>query len=192
MENKDTNRRKTYFVKKDFQTRLIIKAVIMASISAILTTIIILLLYWWKSQGGVYYYTRANIDNPVERQTIGSVLNIVLPGLVVACIISIILTVVLGIFLSHRLAGPLYRLKKHMGFVGDGDLSLNIKFRPKDELKDIADSFNDMLDGLSSRLSNIKNISKEISAYIENNENDKEKLKKLISSLQENLNKLKL
>jgi len=63
---------------------------------------------------------------------------------------SIIFSVI-GIFLSHRVAGPLFRLKKHMSFVRNGNYSHEIKFRKKDQLHDMADSFNEMVMSLDIR-----------------------------------------
>lgn len=62
-------------------------------------------------------------------------------------IIFVIQTVIV-IFISHRIAGPLQRLKKYMRRVGDGDFSVRLRFRTYDEIHDVADSFNQMIEGL--------------------------------------------
>jgi methyl-accepting chemotaxis protein len=56
------------------------------------------------------------------------------------------------IILSHRLAGPIYRLEKDLQDIAKGKFSLRIKFRKKDELKSIADGINKILDEIERRL----------------------------------------
>ncbi len=62
-------------------------------------------------------------------------------------IIFILLTIIV-IFISHRIAGPLHRLKQYMKKLGDGDFALRLRFRTYDEIHDVADSFNEMVENL--------------------------------------------
>jgi nitrogen fixation/metabolism regulation signal transduction histidine kinase len=54
------------------------------------------------------------------------------------------------IFLTHRTAGPLHQLKNAMSRVSQGDFSVRVKFRRADEIKDVEDSFNQMVEKLKS------------------------------------------
>jgi nitrogen fixation/metabolism regulation signal transduction histidine kinase len=58
------------------------------------------------------------------------------------------LIVWLGLTLSHRLAGPIYRLKKSMKQVAEGDREVRIHLRRRDELTDVATQFNEMVDAV--------------------------------------------
>ncbi|HBU70450.1 MAG TPA: hypothetical protein DEE98_08750 [Elusimicrobia bacterium] len=49
-----------------------------------------------------------------------------------------IFIIISSLVLSHRFAGPIYRLKKNLGAVASGDLTGNYSLRSKDELKDLA------------------------------------------------------
>ncbi|MDD5131941.1 MAG: HAMP domain-containing protein [bacterium] len=53
-----------------------------------------------------------------------------------------------GIFVSHRIVGPLKRLEEMLLKVGQGDLSAEMHIRNKDEFKEVAISYNNMLHGL--------------------------------------------
>ncbi len=72
--------------------------------------------------------------------------------------ISIIALIVLILFswrmliLSHRLAGPIYRLEKDLADIAKGNFSIRIKFRKKDELRSIADGINKILDEMEKRV----------------------------------------
>lgn len=56
--------------------------------------------------------------------------------------------------LSHRLAGPMYRLEKDLEDIAKGNFSIRIKFRKKDELKSIADGINRILDEMEKKVTN--------------------------------------
>ena len=53
-----------------------------------------------------------------------------------------------GIVVTHRVAGPVYRMKKLLGYVGDGHLLLREKLRRSDELQHFYDAFEAMVESL--------------------------------------------
>lgn len=58
-----------------------------------------------------------------------------------------------GVLISHRIAGPVYRLEKDLERIANGDLSLRIKLRKKDELGSIAAGINRVLDRITEKYS---------------------------------------
>jgi len=56
------------------------------------------------------------------------------------------------LILSHRLAGPIYRLERDLKDIAKGNFSIRIKFRKKDELKSIAEGINSILDEIEKRI----------------------------------------
>jgi len=54
-----------------------------------------------------------------------------------------------GLVLSHRIAGPLYRLGVHMKSIALGEAPRRVKFRGNDYFCDLADVFNEMIDKLN-------------------------------------------
>ena len=58
----------------------------------------------------------------------------------ISCIF-VVIVIILGIFVSHRIAGPLYVFNKMFNLVSQGDLIVKLKLRKKDELKKLATSF---------------------------------------------------
>jgi signal transduction histidine kinase len=57
--------------------------------------------------------------------------------------------VIIVMFMVHRIAGPLFRVKKVLGIIGDGIIPEKVRFRKKDELKDIADTINEVISKIS-------------------------------------------
>jgi nitrogen fixation/metabolism regulation signal transduction histidine kinase len=56
-----------------------------------------------------------------------------------------------GIVVTHRIAGPVYRMKRLLGYVGDGHLLLHEKLRKNDELQHFYDAFEAMVQSLRRR-----------------------------------------
>ncbi len=64
-----------------------------------------------------------------------------------------------SIFLTHKVAGPLFRFSKSFGSVKNGDLSVRINLRKWDETKNVADDFNDMVEYLDQKIARLKTLS---------------------------------
>lgn len=61
------------------------------------------------------------------------------------------LVAIAAVFLSHRIAGPLYRMKKTLDEVASGNYSLRLHLRRTDELKDVAESINRIIELLQQK-----------------------------------------
>lgn len=56
-----------------------------------------------------------------------------------------------GVLISHRIAGPVYRIEKELDKIVKGDFSIRIKLRKKDELISIAEGINKILDRIEGK-----------------------------------------
>jgi methyl-accepting chemotaxis protein len=92
---------------------------------------------------------------PVDSKQLGQAL---LPGVIIAELISIFVVAFICIFVTHTIAGPVYRMERVVRNIGEGDLTHFTKLRPKDELKDLADAMNDMTMGLRNKVINLKEV----------------------------------
>lgn len=57
-----------------------------------------------------------------------------------------------GLILSNRVAGPIYRLMKHIDEILAGKHTNNVKFRDKDFFLDLSHSFNKLMEFFRARL----------------------------------------
>lgn len=64
----------------------------------------------------------------------------------IATIISLVLLTVIGLVISHRIAGPLYRLSKDLGQMRANGKFQKITFRKGDYCLDLAKDFNEVVD----------------------------------------------
>jgi signal transduction histidine kinase len=58
---------------------------------------------------------------------------------------------ILAIVLSHRIAGPIFRIKKTLDEIIKGDYSKRLHLRNTDELQDVAESINNLMELLEKK-----------------------------------------
>ena len=71
-----------------------------------------------------------------------------------------------SIFMSHRIAGPLYQLRRLLDAVGDGNLAVRATLREKDYLRKEEAAINTMIDKLSRRISFVEKRADELRARL--------------------------
>lgn len=151
MTNKQ-DRRRVYFIEKKFQINFILKFCILVIIGSLLIGILIYLLSQ-KSTTVVFEHSRA-----VVKSTADFLLPFLIQTIIVVSIFIAISTIILTLFISHKIAGPLYRLKKALNAIGFGDLlgGLTFSFRRNDQLQDIAESVSEMVIRLRDKICKLK------------------------------------
>ncbi|MRG93266.1 HAMP domain-containing protein [Polyangium spumosum] len=82
----------------------------------------------------------------VETQQRNLIVGLVLAlGLLVACIW------IAGIVVTHKIAGPVFKMKRMFSRVGEGHLALHERLRKGDEMQDFFESFDQMLGNLRAQ-----------------------------------------
>lgn len=66
-----------------------------------------------------------------------------------------------SIFLTHKIAGPLFKLRQYLQELKNGNLTVRIKFRKFDEVNYLATHFNDLASTLDNSISRMKRILKQ-------------------------------
>lgn len=142
-------RRRRYLVKKGMQLRYLV----LILTSALLPTVLIgICLYWlifsmMAEQLGVPESIAYNLLPVISR--VNRILIIGLP-------ILLLLMLGWGLLLSHRIAGPIYRLERDLDRIAkEGDFSVRFKFRKKDELGSIAEGLNKVLERAQKEIAKI-------------------------------------
>ena len=80
-----------------------------------------------------------------------------------------------SIFITHKIAGPVYRFKQTLAEISGGNLDVSIKLRDKDDLKDLAEEFNLVIGDLRGFVSTLRDDYETMSSCINELE---EKIKK--------------
>ncbi len=162
--------RKNYFIKPGFQSRLTAIMILLVIIVANLV-------------GGLTYLcSHERLDKlfaeeyklPIE---VNQLTRVLLPGVLISELVSIFIVAFLCIKITHTIAGPVYRMERVARGIGEGDLTNFIKLRQRDELKDLADSMNEMTMGLRNKVVSLKEATAEIRDGLESVKNSKDTTK---------------
>lgn len=162
--------RKNYFIKPGFQSRLTAIMILLVIIVANLV-------------GGLTYLcSHERLDKlfaeeyklPIE---VNQLTRVLLPGVLISELVSIFIVAFLCIKITHTIAGPVYRMERVARGIGEGDLTNFIKLRQRDELKDLADSMNEMTMGLRNKVVSLKEATAEIREGLEATKDTKDTTK---------------
>jgi nitrogen fixation/metabolism regulation signal transduction histidine kinase len=74
--------------------------------------------------------------------------KLVIWSLVGGLALMVALIGMLGIYFTHKVAGPIYKMKRLLKQVGEGNLRIESRLRKGDELQDFFDAFTQMVAGL--------------------------------------------
>lgn len=108
----------------------------------------------------LWYVNKIHLD--IFRQIVGgdalpktyidSIENQFFTSIFVAMAAVSLLLFVFGVYSSHKIAGPMYRIAKNMNMIGVENHLDTIQIRKKDQLRDLADAFNHMVHALKDRM----------------------------------------
>jgi signal transduction histidine kinase len=108
------------------------------------------------------------------------------------------LVILIGLVLSNRIAGPIYRIQRFLRRVSTGYYGERLKLREKDELQDMARAANHLVSKLHSeqerrrkKMDDMRGQVDELEAAVITDEQNKEKLLTKIMRLKEDLEKLR-
>ncbi len=88
--------------------------------------------------------------------------------LVTIQIIFTLLVFVLFIFLTHKIAGPLYKLKSHLNKIREGNPISPLTFRDGDHFNDVAEEVTLFLETINQNQENDFNYLDEVSSFVKN------------------------
>jgi methyl-accepting chemotaxis protein len=95
-----------------------------------------------------------------------------------------------SIFISHKVAGPLYRIERVAEELGKGNLDLQVRFRKGDELHYLADKLNLMINGIKGMVVDDKNIVDNLSKIADKLQDDVTRQKGLKKDVKAAIKKL--
>ena len=137
--------RRTVFIKRGFQMRFI-------------TWVIVLLILCGICSAAVLYpFLSSEISSKLStgHRDVGDIKKhlalAIIIGNVLAVIVAALATTVVILYISHKIAGPLYRFEMICKEIGRGNLNAYTKLREHDQLEGLSEAFSNMLTQLRSR-----------------------------------------
>ncbi|MBU0759159.1 MAG: hypothetical protein KKC66_06910 [Candidatus Omnitrophica bacterium] len=185
-------KRKNYFINKAFQAEFILKFCGLVAIGCVIFGVIL------------YIFSSKTLTTSFEnsRLVVKSTADYLLPGLllggaIVGLLIAMV-TAVVVMLMTHRVAGPMYRFKKYAEQVGAGNLYSGLQIRQKDQFQNLVGTFNKMTDDLRIGLLKVMGVSDKLDSLIEqlsDRSNSemllKDDIKKVVSELKKDKSDLK-
>ena len=157
------NKRRQYFIDKRFQSRFIIRFSLIVFASSLFVMAAVLLF----SNNS----TTVAIENTrvVVKRTSDFIFPLVVQAIAIAAFFSSLSVIVLTLLMTHKIAGPLYRISKELEKMQEGSLDVNFNTRAYDQLKSLSSSLNKVQDVFSRKLSGLKQEASRLSGYIKSN-----------------------
>lgn len=133
--------RKRYFIEKGFQ------------IKYTLMVIAFMFLIAWLAGYTVYYtlftFLGEKLANVYPQGRLVAIFRAVNASLFIRILLLIPFVTIISVLLSHRIVGPIYRVRRYLEeVVAKGDFSAVLKLRKRDEFKYLAEAINKMTQDL--------------------------------------------
>lgn len=147
-------KRKQYLLDRKFQINLLCKvltliivAIIISGVSAYLISVNL------ENKSKVQLYAKASVleSETYQISRAGVVKPVIIKAIAISGLLSIIMSFLAVFIYSHRFAGPVYHLNQHIKKMIEGNFDNELKFRKKDEFKQLADSINELQEKLKTR-----------------------------------------
>ncbi len=134
---------KNFFVKRSMQFKIILQILLTIFLTGVFTTVTISLVYNSKSQSGSFYYMSNDTKQDLELKNI---LEVILPSIIGAQIISLCIGLGIGLFSSRKIAVPIYKFERWVAQLKNGNLMTRIEFREKEEMEELTHECNSLAD----------------------------------------------
>lgn len=167
---KKERKRRIYVVDKQMQFRMIATFLFSVLTALLVFTVLIFLYYWFTSMSGNNIFKEyitisrqvemTDKDGNLMRDASGRILtmtedlppknrfDIIIPPILINNLVIMIVMAFVGIFFSHKVAGPVYRIKTDLRQIIEGRKGVRITLRKHDQMKDLADSINQLIEEL--------------------------------------------
>lgn len=159
----DKNRRKSYLIDKEFQINFIFGFLIVEIFFIIVIGFLFIFIYYFKYQFGESIFNNyLLIVKKGSSLKVTNMFEIVMPIIIVAGIIIGAFTVGYGLLYSHRIAGPIYRMKRTLTALTRGIFDFKIKLRKGDKFQELTDYINGLISVLNNKMFLIKGNNQEM------------------------------
>lgn len=167
------NKRHNFFTNKKFQLRLAAYVSSWVLVMCFIYPLVVQSLFDFFVN-----YAKADPHGP-EIASILKIRDDFLTYMIATQVTFIILTFLVSMFLAHRIAGPLNKLRLTFKKVRAGDLSQGVFFRKDDHFQELAQEYNETIEDLKNR---IDSASTQIRVVAANSNEENQKI--LLEALQ--------
>lgn len=144
MPEKLMYKRKQYLVAKKFQLRYVGLILALVFLTGILCAYVV-------------YYTSMilfgdKLANVYPQGRLISIVNMVNLRILFSLVLITPLVVIIGIYASHKIAGPIFRIEKYLNGMASGEFSTPLTLRKNDELVSLAEGINRVAESMKATI----------------------------------------
>ena len=125
--------RKKYIVKKGFQLRFMIVIILSMVLIAIVTGL------------SIYSAVMQTLVNEFHGENLAMIQHAITYKLFIRSLLLIFAIAVLSVFISHRVAGPVYKFERIIGDLAQGKHVKEFNLRKRDEFYELALAINNLI-----------------------------------------------
>jgi len=156
-------KRTQYFVAKKFQLKYAGLILLLVFLTTIMCSYVI-------------YYTMMltmgdKLANVYPQGRLMAIVNVMNLRILLVMLLMSPIIVMTGIYASHKIAGPIYRIERFLSSMADGDFSIPITLRKNDELATLANGINRVADSVKATLMKEKSNLDRVSTSLQNLKN---------------------
>jgi len=160
-------RRRNYFIDRKFQSRFILKFFGLVLGGGLLTLALIYIL------GSASTTVAVQNSRVVAASTSTFILPLLMQTVLTVSVVIGLAAVLLTLFVSHKISGPLYHFKKAIEGLGEGDFLSELHIRSLDQFHGLADGINAMIRSTRQKLIRLKAEAENLRRKLDNlSEND--------------------
>lgn len=131
----------------DFQYGMIRKIIFMAVILIIMSLSFLTIVYYLYGDVQLSLFQPDPFSNSEGVDSLAgqrSLIDILWPVMSGCLLVAVFITLILGVLTTHHMAGPVFRMRRILGQIADGDLQGTDQLRKNDEFKSLLASINDL------------------------------------------------
>jgi len=153
-------KRHTYIINKKFQVKYLF-IIITVMLITVATVSFTTFYFVWDRIIEEFFFV------PDAAKKLGHILVNTTKMLVLPVIVLAVVFAFAGVLLSHRVAGPIYRVQKIAEDLGNGNLNFTVRFRKDDDLQELAGALNKMIGNIRAMVKEDKVIISRLSVMSE-------------------------
>ena len=143
-------KRHIFYIEKKFQAWFIVKFCTLVAFGSLLT---IVLVYWLAQRSTTVAINEGHV---AVRTTADFLLPVMIQTTLIQLLVVTIATIIMVLFVSHKIAGPIYRLKIMLQGLGEGNIAAPMHLRKGDQLLNLAEVYSKATLQLNEKLKKLK------------------------------------
>lgn len=159
------HKRRLYLIDPAFQYGLIRKISMIAVLIIVMSFSFLAIIHQFYGDVQVEVvqpdpFSRSNsvVAPPVQTP----LLTLIWPVLLICVVAALVITFLYGVVISHRMAGPIFRIRNVLTQMAQGDLSQQVRLRRKDDFKALAESVNGLIINWRLQLIELKRLCQDL------------------------------